>query len=610
MNALRLACSTALSLLLVLGACDASDPTPPGAAAAVAPEVLASALGEAPGAVIGFSGDWRVDAGVEPLIAGGSLRVVYDPARLPRCRGRKYGMETWSLLVFWRTDPTDPGRYERLLAGDDGLVRADLALPEGATSLELWFSNNDAYGCSDWDSDFGKNYVFPVGEAASRATLRFGAAGGEGLEGQLANRGLVTVAYAPERLAACARTEGDSRTWTATAAWRFLPGGQAGEASLFEAYRGPDAAPVAPVVQVPSDATAMELWFKGDDGQGCVTWDSQGGANYRFGVAPVVPGLAIGWAGGHDFVTFAHSAFHYGDVPVAWYYDDWQGQPRNGWIEARVWAPGLTDGAYADADAVRAAARVLRAEAVTEALTGDLADGWGAEPLSFERQQGNDFVYAFRFSALRWGLGRPALADGMYAYRLRFSADAGATWTEDDHDRAFIVGPHLDCAAFPAGARPSECPAVAEIGWAGGWNAWRGHDCHEVAGLDDPARFEKSGAGHDCMAIGARVWVPGLTDADLPADGIRAEVVTDLDFGGDALDAPLSWALAFDGRVGNDYRFRWDVGQRVAMSARGDYRFKFRFSVDDGATWVEVGTGDASGGDWRTLALRNDSADQ
>ena len=609
MSARHLLALASLALLATSPACDAPEAPAAEGTVPVAPEILGAALADAPGAVIAFGGDWTIDAGDEPLIAGGTVRIVYDPSRLPRCRGRKYGMETWSLVANWRASADAPAQYLVLTKGADGLHRADVPLDATSGTVELWFSNGDAYGCHDWDSAFGANYLFPVQQAAGRAALRFAAGGGQALEGRAVPRGLVELHYDLSRLAACAREDGGMRLWTATAHWRFLPGGQSAEVPLFPVYSMNDVPTHVPVIQVPTDASALEVWFKGDDGQGCVTWDSQSGANYRFGVAPLVQDLAIGWTGGHDFVTFTRSAFHYGDVPVAWYFDDWQGQPRNGWIEVRVWAPGLTDRAYGDAEALRAAAGLLRAEAVTEAIPGELSDGWGAWPLTFERQQGNDFVYAFRFSVLRWGLGRPALADGLYGYRLRFSADDGASWVEDDHDRAFVVAPRLDCSLFPVGARPPECPAVYAIGWAGGWNAWRGHDCHEVAGLDDPARFEKSGAGHDCMAIGARVWVPGLTDADLPAERVRAEVVTDLGFG-EALAEPQSWPLTFAGRVGNDYRFRWDLAQRVSMSPRGDYRFKLRFSVDDGATWTEVGTGDGPGGTWRTLAVRNDSMDR
>jgi Family of unknown function (DUF6209) len=39
-------------------------------------------------------------------------------------------------------------------------------------------------------------------------------------------------------------------------------------------------------VEVPTDATKVELWFKNTDNTGCVAWDSRYGQNYWFDVTP------------------------------------------------------------------------------------------------------------------------------------------------------------------------------------------------------------------------------------------------------------------------------------------------------------------------------------
>lgn len=39
-------------------------------------------------------------------------------------------------------------------------------------------------------------------------------------------------------------------------------------------------------VDVPNDATRIELWFKNTDQTGCVGWDSRYGHNYWFDITP------------------------------------------------------------------------------------------------------------------------------------------------------------------------------------------------------------------------------------------------------------------------------------------------------------------------------------
>lgn len=564
-----------------------------------------------------FNADGNVVQVNSPIFAGGRLKVVYDPARLPNCRSSSHGLPAWAIAMFWRTLPDGEVHQEGLATSGQAQARV-LEVPEDAEAIEIWFLNSDAYGCSDWDSNFEANYRFEVSQPAAVATATFGADWNESVDTPIVQGGLLGLDYAPSRLRTCRATYNGGRTWNIFATWRFLPGGQTDSAALFEGdyFAGEDAV-LQPQIPVPDDATSVQLWFSNSDRAGCAAWDSDFGSNYRFDVVPPDGAAAprVGWAGDFDFVVFHRDpATRYGDRDPAWYWDRWSGSETASWVEVQVWVPGVTDREYESEGALRTAAEGVRAEAVTDAFGGDGPGAWGTVPLEFVRKQGNNFLYSFRFWKLRYAIyHQPPIADGLHRWFARFSADGGATWFEAGRDgertRRFAVAPDLDCALFPDHA-PEECPQARAVGWAGDWGAYRSHACDWRGGLEDPVTFRKSSLGHDCMTITADVWVPGLTDAYGNPEAILAEVETDVGFSGGPLATPTTYRLGHDGRVGNNYRYRWMLGEHVGRADRGDYRFRFRFSADGGQTWTTIGTGDsAAPGGWRTLKIRNDSTD-
>lgn len=93
-----------------------------------------------------------------------------------------------------------------------------------------------------------------------------------------------------------------------------------------------------------------------------------------------------------------------------------------------------------------------------------------------------------------------------------------------------------------------------------------------------------------CMFIDADVYVPGLTDGATPRPGhVVAEALWALD---DA--APRSVTLAFIGRVGNNYRYRFDVPReelRRLPWQRATYRLRFSTNPGDPAGWLDGGAG-------------------
>lgn len=94
-----------------------------------------------------------------PLVAGTSVRVHYAPERLTQCRGVKYGNPAWGITAFYRINGGDVRNVPVILPNQELEVWLDLDEPG---ELEVWFSNNDAYGCNAWDSDYGANYRFEI----------------------------------------------------------------------------------------------------------------------------------------------------------------------------------------------------------------------------------------------------------------------------------------------------------------------------------------------------------------------------------------------------------------------------------------------------------------
>lgn len=108
------------------------------------------------------------------IVAGGVLRVEYDQARLRDCRSEYMSVPLWSLDATARFLPggqTVTGPVVEASVRQDGQaanpvldIPFEVSVPDDATSVELWFHNYaEARGrCDAWDSDYGRNYSYPV----------------------------------------------------------------------------------------------------------------------------------------------------------------------------------------------------------------------------------------------------------------------------------------------------------------------------------------------------------------------------------------------------------------------------------------------------------------
>jgi hypothetical protein len=131
--------------LVIAGGC--SSPPPDGAQAA---ELTGAAPTAAPSALLAFLAGWvQVQHGA--LGPGTHVDVTHDAARLSACPAP-------TIFSFARFLPGG-----ETFSSDEHL---SFDVPAGASSVELWF-HAVAPGCEQWDSDYGRNWRFPVIAAAT-----------------------------------------------------------------------------------------------------------------------------------------------------------------------------------------------------------------------------------------------------------------------------------------------------------------------------------------------------------------------------------------------------------------------------------------------------------
>jgi hypothetical protein len=138
------------TLLLLLPACAPQRLAPPAE--------REGGARDAEDVLITFSADWTEQIS-GPVVEGATVRVLYDPARLTQCRGKKYGYEAWAINASWRVNGGPVQSFPIVM--QTAPSPATFVVPE-AGELELWFVNSDAFGCVAYDSDYGANYRYPV----------------------------------------------------------------------------------------------------------------------------------------------------------------------------------------------------------------------------------------------------------------------------------------------------------------------------------------------------------------------------------------------------------------------------------------------------------------
>lgn len=283
-----------LSLLLAshafatpLSSCeDASDL--PSVASLGAAVHSAAGLYAPPSGRVGFrveGGRWTNDAAM--LFEGAPLELVSSPARFPKCGNS-------NVTGYVRTDD---GQILTVPMG--GYDVADnrygsVSLPAGTRSVDVWFKSesftSDRYGsnvqsCVEWDSNFGRNYSFPV-NLFEPSVATFAAGASPSLSEPLRAGGAIAFDYDPARVTGCRTSHLGHPTWGVRAYARFSDGSVKAADIVLPGDR--DAR--HPSIGIPDGATKADVWFEnyglypGEPANACKSYDSNGGANYSFNV--------------------------------------------------------------------------------------------------------------------------------------------------------------------------------------------------------------------------------------------------------------------------------------------------------------------------------------
>ncbi len=118
-------------------------------------------------ATVVFHANWTTEVRGK-LERGRRLKVLYASQRA-KCQGTAYGQPAWSVIAHYRWNGGAVRTVQ--VAG----LRSDPSAPEPGIDLdqtgrlEMWFQNNDRWGCNEYDSAFGQNYVFDVKEPTNEA---------------------------------------------------------------------------------------------------------------------------------------------------------------------------------------------------------------------------------------------------------------------------------------------------------------------------------------------------------------------------------------------------------------------------------------------------------
>ena len=190
-----------------------------------------------------------------------------------------------------------------------------------------------------------------------------------------------------------------------------------------------------------------------------------------------------------------------------------------------------------------------------------------------------------------WTLDVPVAATGVELWFSTTGAGCETTWDSN-------YGSNYSFAVAAAGAS-------AQVSWAGDWGSMASRGCLDgdrQGSVAEPWVFDSWVLTQAvCTWAEVDVYAAGLTDGQTEhPELVLAQVVYSID----GAEPQTGW-LGYQGRVGNNYRYRWDIGHSgidFVNVAWDTVTWTLRFSTD-GNHWFQVAQGDGpSGGSARTIA--------
>lgn len=238
-------------------------------------------------ATLTFGADFSASVKGE-LVAGKSVRVDYDLARLPGCRGNVGGGGPgYNFTGYYSENGGEAKLFEVSKLSEDGKDRvakpASIKLTQGG-DVAIWFQVSSRFGCSEFDSNFGQNYHFEVGGKAptTGASIVFGSDGKFEQSGAIHGGEKISIRYDQGRLTKCEQTQGGHPVWTISGFAQV--DGDAPKAFDTGRAEGSDREAIDAIVQIPAGASKLALWFQSNSVSGCNEYDSNGGQNYVFAI--------------------------------------------------------------------------------------------------------------------------------------------------------------------------------------------------------------------------------------------------------------------------------------------------------------------------------------
>ena len=217
-----------------------------------------------------FNADWTVSISGS-LVAGDPARIQYDVARLPNCRATYNGLPAWGISASFNADG-GWGHSANVTTG-----QATFIVPAGR-DLNIWFFNSDEHGCTGYDSDYGRNFHFPI---YAPPIIHFRHVNyAVTVDGTLRAGDDLMVDYELARSPWCRQDYNGYQTWDVVAHWRIDGGDVHDFALTVVADVGRDSIPLS--VFAPAGSRDFEIWFENTDRTGCRAWDSDYGRNFHF----------------------------------------------------------------------------------------------------------------------------------------------------------------------------------------------------------------------------------------------------------------------------------------------------------------------------------------